>query len=216
MACDDYVTTGVRVADSSGNLGVMNLGSLLSLADEIAAAYPGLTCSELTDAVNNYVNFPTPDLALFKYTDTIDLSPLLSTANWSLSSLPPGAGTKNINVNNIDINNVLTPIGNFAVSYDASGNVTGVVNNLTVPLIYQLNLTTNCGVSIQGFTSPFQTFSQLPLTNAILGIDAGAFVGCVIPACAIAPTALPTSPGTIKSANFTRIFNPLNLPLRSK
>lgn len=42
------------------------------------------------------------------------------------------------------------------------------------------------------------------------------YLGDNVAFCALAPTALPTIGGAVKCANFTRIFNPLNLPLRSK
>ena len=72
-----------------------------------------------------------------------------------------------------------------------------------------------CGVNTAGTRGDTITFSY-PFSGITAFSTTQDFVNCAVGACSIAPTALPSSPGAIKSANFTRIFNPLNLPLRSK
>ena len=207
MACEAFYTVNAGNVSSlpSTNLPPASIGmnSIDYIADIFNQAVIGgaISCADLPAQIGPFASNIVPE-------GTVVLP--ATAANFSIAGAN-GAGNILIQSSGGAIS------GRFMIQFVGGVPTFTNTSNWTGPLVIQNSGLQAIGMgwepgSISGDVITFNfAYANIASFNTVED-----WINCAISACSIAPTALPSSPGAIKSANFTRIFNPLNLPLRSK
>lgn len=211
MACEQFLTFGNKVLTQAGgdSTGIQAF-SLNGLAI-MSGVYAELASCEFAAAIipPNFIDTPTsgvvPDNTTFAISDLF------------FEGSPNGVTTYTILVGHADTSNTdhghLTLIMNpDGITYQVEDNSTG----MTWPFQY-----TGTDISI-GF---IQAVSNDPNARihtqktAVIAHNYLGFLGCAVPMCSTEPPVnipLPSLGQSVKCANFSKIFNPLGIPLRSR
>jgi len=116
-------------------------------------------------------------------------------------------------VEGIGLSTTMNTIFAFNWSFNSDGskrNITGAVLLPNYAVATSERLSVDCTIA----NTTNQYVATLP-TISYSAMDVNGFVGNAVPACAISPpVALPTVGDAIKSANFTKLFNPLGISLK--
>lgn len=224
MACENELTIGpfVMGGNSPTESNDITFSTLIDIEASIQSLYPGQDCAEILSLVQQVyegggIPVPPPGNMRAAVTDGFVLN--RNDITWQLFDYTsPGSGNGYItgvfNGNSI-------PLTEFTFTWDAGG-ITNI-DWMTVPASFTFSATQWTELQFSGYfggiVRPESTYPTYANPGAILNIpDLQAWVGCLIPACAIAPPAtdLPNVEGSVKCANFSKIFNPLGIPLRSR
>jgi len=207
MACESFYTANPGNVSHlpSTNLPPASIG--MNSIDYIAGFFNqlvidgALTCADLAAQIEPFASNLVPE-------GTVVLP--ATAANFSIAGAN-GAG-------NILIQSAGGAIsGRFQISF--SGGVPTFTNtsNWVGPLVIQNSGLQSIGMgwepgSVSGDVITFNYgYTNISSFNTIQD-----WINCAISACSVGPVSLPSIGGAVKCANFSKIFNPLGIPLRRK
>lgn len=190
MACNQY-TLGPRTVDSS--VSIASIFALRQANALLISLQPSIGCQDTIDLVN-------PQLTEGPNGAVVPDNYVLTLADIIFGATVGGGGQVTLTIDGVGY-------GFWAVSNSGGGPV--VVDNTTYgptinfAAVNQVDLLVNTG-------TPTFSLTMNPIINHF---DAAAYIACLIPACAVS-TPLPQVGGAVKSANYTKLFNPLGLSLK--
>ena len=172
-----------------------------SLANVIPSLYPSQSCAQIVTLVQTQMS-PT-----FGFVAQPGVYVTPTNLAFIVAQSPPLDLVQQYTVN---ISDESGAVADYTWTFNADGSKNVVSVNVSNPTF----TVPDSGVFsvFWGSDANDPYFINLPY-NSYKTVDAPGFVGSLIPACAIA-TPLPTVGLPIKSANFTRLFNPLGLSLK--
>lgn len=194
MACETFITLGVNHKQSNS---AIEMFSRTYFNSQITTLQASLGCATVIGLIPDFATDPgtqgvIEDGTTFNKTIfTFDLT----SDTYKYDLVIDGTGYGNWTV----VGGVLTDNTTYGATF-TMGPLPGQIDDFAI--LVNISLSTASG----------------DFPNAITAFNTATdYVGCVIPACAVAPPAAGPSLGSgVKCANFSKIFNPLGIPLRSK
>lgn len=200
MACESFLVIGGTTRSAAASI---TCDFPDAMAAKLVQFYGlGVPCSSLLDP-------PTFNAAIFGTQLHMAGSPVINIADLVFGGNST-VGPFDLSVQ-VKPNGVALP-GEILVHYD-NGGVTGTTNNLGFTTI---DMTGFSFIQFTMSTAGAIQNQSISYTNAtgVQSVDIPGYVGCVLPACALTPTALPQLGSTVKCANFSKIFNPLGISIK--
>jgi len=201
MAYEQYFS-GLVVPSIGTNNGVGFAQYLTTdlLASAVAGAYPGLTCGQLLDQINQIVSLGGVLISGQTVVPPNNLNFIVP--------IPPMLDTVSLQTVNMQVNGSLVATYNW--TWNSDGTKNSVAINIISPSTPIVSSTTlSCDADSNNKYDVFAPWSSYA------ACDSQGFLSAIVPACAVS-TALPSIGGAVKCANFSKIFNPLGIPLRRK
>lgn len=206
MACDAFKTVNFgrvnTITNAGGGMG-MNAESVVADLINQTIVGGGLTCADAGGFYDSLLSDNTISLA----PDGTVINPL-SAANFSLISGVNCAMSVSVNMNGTSFGFVTCSYTGGVQSFDNS-NCTW---NTPMTAVAMQSLALVCNV----FAGPGVMQCSIPIAGISSFNTVTDYVNCAVSVCATPSAPLPQILSTIKCANFSKIFNPLGIPLRSK